>query len=229
MKGPKTIEIAGKRILAMPLETMGLTREQQNEYEAAGGLMNPPPEIAKRVENQDKMMYWTESFETLQSEIDGILYKDFDLFKKVYEAFPDIASMTKDEAIEAGLYPIIHYRNYAARKWMAEMLWGRLATLDRKYWGELSDIYHVAPWRTSLQKLAAIGQAPLGWYDVDLGDVFGLGFLAVLGSESIDPEAIDENSIRALEVFIDQLAPYAEAHLQIHAVSSVVVFDNENL
>jgi hypothetical protein len=67
------------------------------------------------------MMYWVESFETLQSEIDGTLYKGFDLFKKVYEAFPDIQSMTKDEATEAGLYPIIHYRNFAARKWMAEM------------------------------------------------------------------------------------------------------------
>jgi hypothetical protein len=146
----------------MPLETMALTPEQQKKFEEAGGLMNPKLKVVTADKNKDKMMYWAESFETLQAEIDETLYKGFDLFKKIYEAFPDIRSMTKDEATEAGLYPIIHYRNFAARKWMAEMNGGHLATLDKDYNGELRDIYNAAEGKTKLQKLAAMGQVPLG-------------------------------------------------------------------
>ncbi len=146
----------------MPLETMALTPEQQKKFEEAGGLMNPVPKVATADKNQDKMMYWAESFETLQAKIDGTPYSGFGLFKKVYEAFPDIHSMTQDEATEAGLYPTIHYRNFAARKWMAEMNGGHLATLDKDYNGELRDIYNAAEGKTNLQKLAAMGQAPLG-------------------------------------------------------------------
>lgn len=182
---PKTIEIAGKKILAMPLETMALTPEQQKKFEEAGGLMNPSSEVAVADKNQDKMMYWAESFETLQSEIDGTLYKGFDLFQKVYEAFPDIRSMTKDKATETGLYPIIHYRNFAARKWMAEMNGGHLATLDKDYNGELRDIYNAADGKTNLQKLAAMGQAPLGWRSADDAKVYSLGSWAKLGSGSL--------------------------------------------
>jgi hypothetical protein len=154
--------MAGYKILAMPLETMAFTQEQQQKFEEAGGLMYPVPKEAIAFKNRKKMMYWSESFETLQSEIDGTLYKGFDLFKKVYEAFPDIASMTKEEAIAQGLYPTIHYRNFAARKWMAEMNGGHLATLDKDYNGELRDIYSAAEGKTNLEKLAAMGQAPLG-------------------------------------------------------------------
>mgnify|MGYP006920692000 FL=1 len=179
----------------MPLETMALTPEQQKKFEEAGGLMNPVPKEATADKNQDKMMYWSESFETLQSEIDGTLYKGFDLFKKVYEAFPDIRSMTKDEATEAGLYPIIHYRNFAARKWMAEMNGGHLATLDKDYNGELRDIYNAAEGKTNLQKLAAMGQAPLGWRGADDAKVYDLGDWAGLGSGSLDGDGY----VRALD------------------------------
>jgi len=184
----------------MPLETMALTPEQQKKFEEAGGLMNPVPKEATADKNQDKMMYWSESFETLQSEIDGTLYKGFDLFKKVYEAFPDIRSMTKDEATEAGLYPIIHYRNFAARKWMAEMNGGHLATLDKDYNGELRDIYNAAEGKTNLQKLAAMGQAPLGWRNANDAEVYSLGYWAGLGSGSLDGDGL----VRALDALRDE-------------------------
>jgi hypothetical protein len=45
---------------------------------------------------------------------------------------------------------------------MAEMNGGHLATLDKDYNGELRDIYNAAEGKTNLQKLAAMGQAPLG-------------------------------------------------------------------
>jgi hypothetical protein len=141
------------------------------------------------------MYHWKVSFETLQAEINGNPYTTgFDLFKKVYEAFPGIASMTKDEATEAGLYPIIHYRNFAARKWMAEMNGGHLATLNKDYNGELRDIYNAAEGKTNLQKLAAMGQAPLGWRLADDAEVYNLGYWARLGSGSLD----GDGDVRAL-------------------------------
>jgi hypothetical protein len=218
---PKTIEIAGKKILAMPLETMALTPEQQKKFEEAGGLMNPASKVATADKNQDKMMYWAESFETLQSEIDGTLYKGFDLFKKVYEAFPDIASMTKDEATEAGLYPIIHYRNFAARKWMAEMNGGHLATLDKDYNGELRDIYNAAEGKTNLQKLAAMGQAPLGWRDANDAKVWHLGGWAKLGSGSLNGDGF----VRALDARRDEAFADDNVYWRRYAVSSIVVLD----
>lgn len=178
----------------MPLETMALTLEQQKKFEEEGGLMNPSSKIATADKNQDKMMYWAESFETLQSEIDGTLYKGFDLFKKVYEAFPDIARVTKEEATAQGLYPTIHYRNYAARKWMAEMNGGHLATLDKDYNGELRDIYNAAEGKTNLQKLAAMGQAPLGWRSAGDARVYDFGSWAGLGSGSL----LGDGDVRAL-------------------------------
>lgn len=159
----------------MPLESMGFTSEQQKKFEEIGGLMNPPFEIVNADENQDRMMYWTKSFEIIKIEIHGIFYNGFDLFKRVYEAFPDIRSMTKDEAVEAGLYPIIHYRNFSARKWMAEINGGHLATLDENYDGELHDIYNAATGNTNLEKLASIGQAPFGWYIPGDVEVYDLG------------------------------------------------------
>ncbi len=205
----------------MPLETMALTPEQQKKFEEAGGLMNPASKVATADKNQDKMMYWAESFETLSSEIDGTLYKGFDLFKKVYEAFPDIASMTKDEATEAGLYPTIHYRNFAARKWMAEMNGGHLATLDKDYNGELRDIHNAAEGKTNLQKLAAMGQAPLGWRDADDAKVYGLGIWAKLGSGSLD----GGGDVRALGARRGRAGAGYGWYCQRTAVSSVVALD----
>ncbi len=205
----------------MPLETMALTPDQQKKFEEAGGLMNPAQKVATADKNQDKMMYWAESFETLQSEIDGTLYKGFDLFKKTYEAFPDIAGMTKDEATEAGLYPTIHYRNFAARKWMAEMNGGHLATLDKDHNGELRDIYNAAEGETNLQKLAAMGQAPLGWRSASVARVYDLGDWAGLGSGSL----YGDGGVRALDAHRDEAGADNGWYWRRGAVSSVVVLD----
>lgn len=105
----------------MPLETISLTPEQQKKFDEAGGLMNPSSKVSMADKNENKMMYWTESFENLKAEIGGTTYVGFQLFKKVYEAMPQIASLTQEEATKKGLYPTIHYRNHEARKWMAEM------------------------------------------------------------------------------------------------------------
>jgi hypothetical protein len=173
----------------MPLESMALTPEQQEKFktEAKGfeidcSTMTQAEQKQFTKNNPEAPIDWQVSFETLQAEIDGKPYTGFDLFKKTYEAFPDICSMTKDEATEAGLYPTIHYRNFAARKWMAEMNGGHLATLDKDYNGELRDIYNAAEGKTNLQKLAAMGQAPLGWRDADGAEVYKLGSWARLGS-----------------------------------------------
>lgn len=217
----KTIEIAGKKILARPLETIILTSEQQKKFEEAGGLVNPTPKEAIARKNQEKMMCWTEDFEALQAEIDGTLYKGFDLFKKIYEAFSDIAGMTKKEAIEAGFYPNIYYRNFAARKWMAEMYGGHLANLDEDYDGELRDIYDIASGKTNLEKLAAMGQAPLGWRDVDDAEIYDLGLWVALGSGSFD---IDSDGIRGFGVDRDEDMGEDIYWLE-EAISSVVVLD----
>ncbi len=219
LNGPKTIEIAGYKILGMPLESMGFTPEQQKKFEEAGGLMNPSVEVATAAENKDKMMYWAESFETLQVAISGTLYEGFDLFKKVYEAFPDIWSMTKEEATEAGLYPIIHYRNFAARKWMAEMNGGHLAN----YKGELRDIYNAAEGKTNPEKLAAMGQALLGWRNAHDATIYCLGLWAELGSGSL----YGYDDVRALLVRRHVVGTNAGGHFnwQRNAFSSVVVLD----
>lgn len=169
----------------MPLESMNLTPEQQVKFEKAGGLINPTPHEAV-LAAPHTMIQWTRSFKTLESEIDGVNYTGFELFKKVYEAFPDIRSMTEEEAVESGLYPNINYRNISARKWLAEMNGGHLATLDVEGSdtipdndgdddkfnyilnnGELRDIYNAAPGKTSFEKFASMGQAPFGKYDAD--------------------------------------------------------------
>ncbi len=85
MNGPKIIEIAGKNISAMPFESMKLSTEQQIKFEAAGGLLDPTDEQVYADENHDKMMQWTESFEGHQIEIDGKVYRDFEIFKQVYQ------------------------------------------------------------------------------------------------------------------------------------------------
>lgn len=66
-----SLEVNGDKIelIGLPMETMALTPEQQKIFQEAGGLMNPPPEVAKADENKDKMMYWTESFENLEATI----------------------------------------------------------------------------------------------------------------------------------------------------------------
>lgn len=126
----------------MPLESMRLTPEQQKKYEEDGGLINPSRKDAEL--NKEKMITCTKDFEKLESEIDGTSYVGFELFRKVYEEFPDISRMTEEEARSAGLYPTIYYRNFAARNWMAEMNGGHLATLDNHQKGELYDIYNAA-------------------------------------------------------------------------------------
>jgi hypothetical protein len=205
----------------MPLETMALTHEQHWKFLEAGGLINPVPREATADKNQDKMMQWVESFETLESEINGTLYAGFELFKKVYEAFPDIARMTKEEATAQGLYPIIHYRNYAARKWMAEMNGGHLATLDKDYNGELRDIYNAAEGKTNLQKLATMGQAPLGWLDAGYTEVFSLGHWAGLSSGSLN----GDGNVRTLYAHRDETVAQDDWYFQCSAVSGVVVLD----
>ncbi len=126
LKWPKTIEIAGYTILAMPLESMKLTPEQEKKFIEEGWLMNPSWRTA--VSNKEKMMQWDVSFEKQVSIIAGIAYTGFNLWKKVYEWFPEYRDMTKEQAIKAGLYPMIYYRNHFARKWLAEMHGGHIAT-----------------------------------------------------------------------------------------------------
>lgn len=123
----------------MPLESMALTPEQQKKFtqpKEEGGIggfeidcsrMSKEEQIQFANDNPDAPIDWQVSFEEAESTIDGVSYRGFDLFKKVYEAFPNIVKMTQDEAVIAGLYPVIHYRNFSARKWLAKVNGGYLA------------------------------------------------------------------------------------------------------
>ncbi len=98
MKDPRTIEIAGMKILAIPLELIAMTPLQREKFEELGGLMNPTPNIATAHLNQDLMMEWQESFETQEREIDGTLYRGFELWKKVFAGFSEYKNLTEEEA-----------------------------------------------------------------------------------------------------------------------------------
>jgi hypothetical protein len=96
-----SLEVNGETVelLGLPLEAMGMTSTQQEEFKKSRGLINPSIGESISMYNEGKMMYWAESFETQESEIDGILYKGFALFRKVYKGFPHIARMTQEEAM----------------------------------------------------------------------------------------------------------------------------------
>lgn len=69
----------------MPLESMKLSPEQHIKFEEAGGLLDQTDEQVYADENHDKMMQWTESLEGRQIEIDGKIYRNFEIFKQVYQ------------------------------------------------------------------------------------------------------------------------------------------------
>jgi hypothetical protein len=219
-KLPKTTKIAGYTILAMPLESIGLTPEQQKKFEEAGGLINPLPEDSFFPKGQDKPIQWTENFERLEATIDGTPYQGFDLFKKVYEAFPSIKSITKEEAIKAGIYPTIYYRNFAARKWMAELNGGHLAMLDSNFNGEFRDIYNEAKGKTNLEKLASIGQAPFGSRHA-AGEIYYWLDYAFLGSDSLD----GDGHVRTLYIHTVTMDILNGSFWQRDPINSVVVLD----
>lgn len=192
------------------------------KFHEEGGLVNPKPEVAIADKNQEKMMYWEESFENMQATLGRTLYKGFDLWKQVYKAFPEYKDMTEEQARKAGLYPAIHYYNHAGRKWMAVNHGGHLATLDNEYQGELRNIWDATEGKgtTNLERLATIGQAPLGWRDADDARVYNLGDWSFLASGSLDA-GDDVRSLymhRRSDVFKD-------CQWQWAAVSSVVVLD----
>ena len=223
LRWPKTKEVDRYTILAMPLESMGFTPEQERKFLEEGGFINPEQNNIKA--NKNNMIYWTVSFKNLEAKIDGKLYTGFELFKKVYEAFPDICSMSQKEAEEAGLYPYIHYRNFAARKWMAEKLGGRLATLtsygNGNSKGELQEIYNEAKGETNLKKLAAMGQAPLGWVYPCKKEIHNFGVLVKLGSDSLS----NDGNVITLYVHCDTKESYSSWSGQNSAVSSVVIIN----
>lgn len=66
------------------------------------------------------------------------------------------------------------------------MIQGHLATLDKNHNGQLFDIYKAAEGKTNLEKLAAMGQAPLGWRSSGVArGCHCLGEYAALGSGSL--------------------------------------------
>ncbi len=203
------------------MESIGFSPEEQKKFEKVGGLMNPPPKVATAKKNQDRMMHWIESFEDLQAEINGMLYNGFDLFRRVYQGFPDICSMTKEEATAQGIYPIIHYRNHAARKWMAKMNRGHLAILDEEYNGELRNIYDATTGPTNLQKLAKMGQAPFGWRNADDGGVYELGDWASIASGLLGANG----NVRALHAPLRWPVVANDWFWQSKAVGAVVVLN----
>lgn len=93
--------------------------------------------------------------------------------------------MNQEEATAVGLYPFIYYRNFAARKWMAEKMGGSIPTLDRDYcWGMLKDIFDASNGTTNLERLASMGQAPFGLRNPDDACIYNLGIKAIIVADS---------------------------------------------
>jgi hypothetical protein len=206
------------RLLGLPLEAMAMTPAQQSELEKQE-FMKPDRGFLPW-----KTKIWTVTFDSIQSEIDGILYEGFFLFKKVYEAFPDIASLTKEEATAQGLYPIINCRHYLVREWLAEKLGGIIPDFVEDSWrnsiGSIYDFYRAAPWDNSLEKLAWIGQAPFGSIETEDGDgkTYGVGNWADLASSSV----VGAARIHAMRVYRDSNKIENNKLWQYRSASSVV-------
>ena len=228
MNWPKTIEIAGKKILAMPLEITALTPGQQEKFKwEANGFeidclqMNTDEQIQFAKDHPESPIDWQVSFKNRHSDVEGPYYNGFELFKKVYGAFPDVVSLTEEEATNAGFYPTIHYRNFAARKWMAEMNGGHLATLEDDHKGELRDIYNATKGENNLERLASMGQAPLGYRCDDFAEECRLGRWAILGSGSLDADG----NVRTLNALRNEGIVYNNCYCQMDSASGVVVLD----
>ena len=98
----------------------------------AGGVQNP---ISSQVETlltdgKEPMLCYTRNFEEMEHSIEGKTYRGFELWKKVYEAFPEYADLTEAQAREAGIYPNIYYYTRTGREWMAKYHGGHLADLE---------------------------------------------------------------------------------------------------
>lgn len=227
VKLPETIEIAGYKILAMPLESIKLTPEQEKKFIKAGGYIidisktwkDEAIRIAK--ENPLAMIEWQENFETLEIKSEGTIYTGFDLFKKIYRNFSNMIFMSKDQAIEAGLYPIIHYRNFAAREYIARMYGWHLATLDKDYKGELRDIYNAAPGNTNHEKLTSMGQAPLGWYDINNASVYLLDRWTMLSSDSVN----NDGNLYSLNIYNNDIVVNNGQVWRNAGVSSIIILN----
>lgn len=216
---PKTIEIAGYTILAMPIESMVLSREQEEKFRQAGGLVLDiskfsEEEILSKVnEVPVAMIELQQSFDTLESNIFWTIYRGFDLWKKVYEWFPEYRDMTKEEATQLGLYPIIYYRNFTARTWLAANNGWHLANPD-EFW----EIYNAAEWESTIEKAATIGQAMFGSFGS-----FPVGESIIMGTGL--PDANDR--IYALEMCRNDGEEFMEDYRlsKKNFLSSVIVLD----
>ncbi len=197
-------------ILSLPL---GFGPPPRRFFEA-GGVQNP---ISSQVETlltdgKEPMLCYTRNFEEMEHSIEGKTYRGFELWNKVYEAFPDYRDMTEQQARKQGIYPTIYYYTRAAWEWMAQYHWGRLAELNLvpdlsvyRLSGELPDILTASngTWRTLTERLAAFNQAPTGWCSMtEMGpkihDVGRRAFF-VSGSERIGPHKL----VSAVEVCSD--------------------------
>lgn len=235
LEWPKTIEIAGKRILAMPLEAMPLTEAQKIKFLDAGGIIMDMTKISKeeatRIANENPwaMIEWQESFEDLYwytwVPTDNIMvgghnpaYTGHKLFKKVYQAFPEYRTISKQQATIAWLYPIVHYRNLAACKWFAEMSGGRLATND-----EILDIYKATSGKDNFERLAAMWQAQLGFRSATSGRIGNLGNMSKIGSGTIDQSSM------VTGISVERYAPGVnmEIYNSMDATSGVVIMRDE--
>lgn len=236
LEWPKSIEIAGKRILAMPLEAMPLTEVQKLKFLDAGGIIMDMTKISKkeaiRIANESPwaMLEWQESFEDLswtmrkystnpfEGDGPGRSYTGYSLFKIVYQTFPGFRSMSKKQATIAWLYPTIHYRNLAARRWFAEMSGGRLAA---DY--EILEIYRAIRGESNAERLALMGQAPLGYREWASWYISGLGSSAELGGWLFDQSGMVSG------IGVERYAPGVseESYRSMDATSGVVIMRDE--
>ncbi len=181
---PNTIEIAEKTVLSLPFGF----GHPPSKFSKEGGIIHPTLKQAKTKKNrQTMMMCWKRSFEQMGYLIEGKYYKGFELWKKVYEAFPEYANMTEKQARKQGIYPEIFYYNSAGREWMATYHGGHLADLNNLFEGELWDIWQATEGKGTIkERLAAIRQAPIGWYHANSAYVIDIGNCSCLASTSLN-------------------------------------------
>jgi hypothetical protein len=203
MNGPKTIELAGHQVIAMPDELRPLSTEKQEALKKQWWLIDPTFAEVQAAEQTlwatNVKSYYNKKWTELSVAIDSNKLTGYPLFQRITKNlfarhFPEYMNLTEQEATKAGIYPNIGYPSYGARAELRKMTNAHVATLDKNSQWELRDIYEAAkkialeknPNATQENILAEMGTALLGWVRANDGQVCVLGELAGLGSVALD-------------------------------------------
>jgi hypothetical protein len=197
---PKTIELAGYHIIAMPDELRPISTEKQKELKQQGWLIDPTYEQLKRAEKElwapNIKSYYNKDWRNLAFTIDRVKLTGYPLFQRITKKLfalhlPEYVNMTEEQSTQAGIYPNIGYASYSAKIAMKEWNNARLPNFtEKKYAWELVEIYEAAktkafaknPKATQEDILAEMGTAFFGLLYTGNSEVCDIGTYANIGS-----------------------------------------------